>query len=305
MKVGEVLPAGHPTSRAMAFFETRLEELSDGRIDVRLYPSGQIGDANQLIPLCQLGNVEACVVSTAPLAQHAELLNVLGMPFLFRDRDHQYATVDGPVGDRLRRYLKDKRLIAASFFDSGSRNLMTIRGPIRKPEDLKGLKIRVMSSAVLQATVERLGAMPQAMSQGEVYSALQTGVIDGWENNPATCRAFSMYETGCIHFAWTRHVAIPDVLLISRRWYDSLPADLRKAVDQAAEDTKLRQRELWQQADGESIAALKQAGMKFNDVERSVFESRFESFYQEYERRYGREFAELLRMTREQGTESL
>ena len=161
------------------------------------------------------------------------------------------------------------------------------------------MKIRVMASHVLQQTVQQLGAMPQAISQGEVYSALQTGVIDGWENNPATCRSFSMYETGCIHFAWTRHVAIPDLLVISRRWYDSLDADLQRSIDQAAGETKRVQRELWQQEETEAIAALQQAGMQFNDVDRAAFEQQFTTFYPQFEERFGPEFSYLLNQIRE------
>ncbi len=298
MKVGQLLPASHPTSRAMAFFKERLEELTDGRVDVRLYSSGQLGTSDQVIALSRMGNLEACAVSSAPLAQHAELFSVLVMPFVFRDSAHQHAVVDGPVGKELAEHLRSKNLHAAAFFDSGSRNVMTIKGPVETPDDLQGMKIRVMSSNVLQETVACLGAMPQAISQGEVYSALQTGVIDGWENNPATCKAFSMYETGCKYFAWTRHVAIPDVLVISRRWYDSQDADIRDAIDRAAEETKQYQRQLWQKDEEEAIIALKAAGMKFNEVDRSAFLERFDTFYDRCIEKYGPEFERLLTQIR-------
>jgi tripartite ATP-independent transporter DctP family solute receptor len=304
LKVGQVLPASHPTSRAMLHFERRLEELSNGRVDVRLYSSGQLGDADQLIILSQLGNLEACVVSAAPLAQYAELFNVVVMPFLFRDNAHQHAVVDGPVGLELREHLRTRGLHAAAFFDSGSRNVMTIAGPVRTPRDLRGMKIRVMPSNVLQETVACLGAMPQTISQGEVYSALQTGVIDGWENNPATCLAFSMQETGCIHFAWTRHVAIPDLLVFSRRWYDALDAEFRRAVDQAAEETGLYQRRLWREDDRKAILALEGAGMKFNEVDRQAFLARFDAFYDRYARKYGPRFEGLLTAIRQSDKET-
>ena len=304
LKVGQALPASHPTSRAMERFEQRVEELTDGRIDVRLYSSGQLGGTDQLIMLSQMGNLEACVVSAAPLAQYAEHFNVLVMPFIFRDNEHQYAVVDGPVGDELGEHLRDKGLHAAAFFDAGSRNVMTIDGPIRSPEDLGGMKIRVMSTNVLQETVACLGGVPQTISMGEVYSALQTGVIDGWENNPATCNAYSMYETGCTHFAWTRHVSIPDLLVLSRKWYDALDADLRQAVDRAAEETRQHQRRLWQEADEKAIADLRKAGMTFNEVDRPAFLARFGSFYGQSAEKYGPEFERLLTSIREGNEES-
>jgi TRAP-type C4-dicarboxylate transport system substrate-binding protein len=223
---------------------------------------------------------------------------------VFRDSEHQYAVVDGPVGAALGEHLRSKKLHAAAFFDSGSRNVMTMDGPVRAPEDLRGMKIRVMSSSVLQQTVECLGAMPQTISQGEVYGALQTGVIDGWENNPATCLSFSMYETGCKHFAWTRHVAIPDLLVFSRRWYDSLDADIRQAVDQAAEETKRHQRELWQQDDRQAIRALKAAGMEFNEIDQQAFLARFADFYRRSAQKYGPEFERLLARIHPSGEEA-
>jgi tripartite ATP-independent transporter DctP family solute receptor len=304
LKVGQVLPPSHPTSRAMLEFERRVEELTEGRVDVRLYSSGQLGGADQMIMLSQIGNLEACVVSAAPLAQYVETFNVLVMPFVFRDHEHQYTVVDGPVGTELGEHLRGTNLHAAAFFDSGSRNVMTIDGPIRSPEDLRGMKIRVMSSNVLQETVACLGAMPQTISQGEVYSALQTGVIDGWENNPATCLAFSMYETGCNHFAWTRHVAIPDLLVFSRQWYDSLDPDIRQAVNQAAEETKQHQRQLWQQDDKEAILSLETAGMTFNEVDREAFLARFADFYSRSSEKYGPEFERLLIRMRRSGEEA-
>jgi len=301
MKVGQILPADHPTSVAMEFFRKRVEELSDGRIEVRLFPNGQLGGANELIVDCQRGNVEAAVVSAAPLAQHVPELNVLVMPFVFRDGAHQQAVLDGPVGARLRECVASASLQAAAFFDAGSRNIMTRKGPIREPADLSGLKIRVMDSAVLTETVARLGATAVPMSQGEVYSALQTGVIDGWENNPPTCLAFSMHETGCKHFAWTRHVSIPDLLIVNQRWYDGLAEPLQKALDQAAMETRDRQRTLWSAYETQAIDTLKQAGMIFTEVHGDAFAGRFEGFYDAYVQRYGRPFADLLAQIRETG----
>lgn len=294
VKVSWPLPIDHPTSEAMKFFEERVEELSDGRIDVRLFPNSQLGNANESIVGCQNGNIEAAVVSAAPLAQFVDILNVVVMPFVFRDSEHQYAVLDGDVGRILGEQIGKIGVVPLAWFDAGSRNVMTKQGPITRPEDLDGLKIRVMDSAALRDAVNTLGASAQAMSQGEVYSALQTGVIDGWENNPATCLAFSMHETGCKHFAWTRHVAIPDLLIVSRAFYEGLAPDQRDLLRQAALDTGVRQRELWQENEGRSVAALERGGMTFNEVDRDAFLARFEGFYDKYREKYGAIFADLL-----------
>ncbi len=294
MKVGEILPDDHPTSVAMAFFQQRVGELSGGRIEVRLFPNGQLGTANELIVDCQAGNVEAAVVSAAPLAQHVPELNVLIMPFVFRDGSHMHAVLDGPTGAVLSEKVSSSGLHVSAFFDAGSRNIMTRKGPIRTPADLAGLKIRVMDSAALTDAVERLGATAVPMSQGEVYSALQTGVIDGWENNPPTCLTFSMHETGCRHFAWTRHVSIPDLLIVNEKWYDGLSEPLRQALDQAALETRDRQRSLWLEHEVRAIETLKEAGMVFTEVDGDAFAGRFEGFYETYVARYGQSFADLL-----------
>jgi len=294
LKIGYVLPAEHPTARAVEFFKARLASLSNGRIEVRTFPASQLGSATELVVACQNGNVEGAVVSAAPLSQYVEALNVVVMPFVFRDSAHQYAVLDGPVGEALAARIAEVQLVAAAWFDAGTRNVMTRKGPIKTPEDLRGLKIRVMDSNALREAIGRLGAAAIPMSQGEVYSALQTGVIDGWENNPPTCLTFSMYETGCTHFAWTRHVSIPDVLVFSRKWYDALDASLRSAVDRAAVETRDRQRTLWQAYEKKAVARLESEGMTFNEVDGEAFRARFAGFYDAFVEKHGASFKTLL-----------
>jgi tripartite ATP-independent transporter DctP family solute receptor len=294
MKVAQVLPETHPTNMAMRFFKQRAEELAGPGLEVRLYPSGQIGATNSAIDLCRLGNVEAAVVSTAPLASYVTELTALTMPFVFRDSAHQKAVLEGPAAGLINEVLARRGLAAATFFDAGTRNIMTKRGPVRSRDDLAGLKIRVMDSAPLQQAVERLGAAAIPMNQAEVYGALQTGMIDGWENNPTTCLAFSMHETGCIHFSWTRHCAIPDVLLLSKRWLDGIDPAMRDAVLTAAAETGDYQRRLWKLHEDDAIATLQKAGMVFHEVDGETFRSAFDGFHEPYRKRYGPEFSELL-----------
>ena len=296
MKVAQMLPDTHPTNIAMEFFKRRAEELAGPGLEVRLYPSGQIGSTNTAIDLCRLGNVEAAVVSTAPLSSYVPELTALTMPFVFRDSEHQAAVLGGPAAGIIGRVLAREGLAAGTFFDAGSRNLMTKRGPVRGRADLAGLKIRVMDSAPLQQAVERLGAAAIPMNQAEVYGALQTGMIDGWENNPATCLAFSMHETGCIHFSWTRHVAIPDVLLLSKRWLDGIEPAMRAAILRAAAETGDYQRRLWREKEAEAIRALGEKGMRFHEVDDGVFRAAFDGFYEPYRERYGPLFAEILEL---------
>ena len=134
------------------------------------------------------------------------------------------------------------------------------------------------------------------MNMAEVYGALQTGMIDGWENNPATCIAFSMYETGCIHFSWTRHVAIPDILILSKRWLEGIEPAMRDAILEAAAETNAHQRELWKKMEAEAIEALEQRGMEFHEVDAESFRAVFDRFYEPYHAQYGPVFSEILEL---------
>ncbi len=298
VKVGWVLPAEHPSSKALEFFEARAEELSEGELDVRLFANGVLGNATECAESLRAGNLEMSVISAAPLSQFVVELNVLTMPFLFRDPEHRYAVVDSEIGASLGTKLEAAGLACLGFFDAGSRNVMTKSGPVESPADLTGKKIRVMTSKLMVDTLNAMGASAQSMGQGEVYSALQTGVLDGWENNPPTALTFRMYETGCTHFAWTRHLAVPDVVVIGRDFRDSLSPRSLRAVEQAMAETVAKQRELWREGEAAAIEALESAGMTFNEVDRDAFAARVESLYEEYYDKYGEEFERLCREIR-------
>jgi len=282
----------------MEFFEERAEELAGGELDVKLFPNGVLGNATECVESLRTGNLEMSVVSAAPLSQFAVELNALTMPFLFRDSDHQYAVVDGEIGQTLGASLEETGVGCLGFFDAGSRNVMTKTGPIEGPDDLVGMKIRVMTSKLMMDTLNAMGASAQAMGQGEVYSALQTGVLDGWENNPPTALTFKMHETGCTYFAWTRHLAVPDLVVVDQDFLDSLSENARQAIEQAVTETIARQRELWRQGEQDAILALEEAGMTFHPVDREVFAARVEPLYEEYYEKYGEEFERLCREIR-------
>jgi len=293
LRLASVLPAEHPTSQAMEFFKNRLGEISNGKIEVQLFLNSQLGNATETIEFCQAGNIEMTGASVAPLTQFVPELNALSMPFIFRNSRHAYRVVDGPVGKLFAEKLRTINLHTVCFFDAESRNIMTKKGPITRPKDLRGMKIRVMSAPLMIDTVNALGASAIPMSQGEVYTALQTGVLDGWENNPPTTLTFKMYETGCIYYARTEHLMVPDLVLINKKLYDSLNEQMRGYINQAARETTEKQRELWTKGVKEAEDKLEKAGMKFNDVEKELFSKRVEKIYEEYYKKYGDEFKRI------------
>lgn len=293
IKIASVLPAEHPSSRALDFFKNRIEELSTGNAEVQLFLNSQLGSAEESIQNCQGGNIEVTFASVAPISQFVPEFNALAMPFIFRDKPHEFAVVDGEIGKKLSQKLETIGLRNLCYFDAGSRNIMTKKGSIQKPEDLKGMKIRVMTSKLMVDSINSLGASAVAMSQGEVYGALQTGVLDGWENNPPTALSFKMYETGCIYYAWTRHLAVPDLLLINSQFYNNLSQEMKGHIDQAAQETVVKQRELWKEKEQAAVEELKGKGMKFNEVNIADFASKVGPVYDEAFAKYGKEFEEI------------
>ena len=293
IKVAWVLPDTHPTSEALKFFKERLEKESNGEINVLLFSNGILGDATGCIESMKSGNIEMTAISAAPLSQFSKEFNVLTMPFLFRDKAHEYSVVDGKIGSSLANTLTQVDLQGLGYFDAGSRNIMTKKGPITKPEDLKGLKIRVMSSKLMIDSLNALGASAVAMGQGEVYSALQTGVLDGWENNPPTALTFKMFETGCTQYAWTRHLAVPDVLVISKPFLDKLSENHKQLILKIAKETVVEQRKRWQKGEQAAIQQLTEAGMVFNEVDHDAFAQCVEPLYKDYYKKNGKWFKEL------------
>lgn len=281
LKVASVLPAEHPSSKALEFFQQRVKELSNGAMEVQLFLNSQLGNNEETLDSCRIGNTAMIYSSITPLATYNEVLHALSMPFLFRDAKHQHAVADGPVGGEIKAEIAKTGLVCLAFFDAGSRSLMTKKGPIRTPDDVKGLKIRVMPSPVMMATINAFGASAIGMNQGEVYSALQTGVLDGWENNLSTTLSFRMYETGCKYLAWTRHLAIPDLLLINKAWYEGLTAEQRGVIDQAAKETQAKQRELWAADETAALETCKKAGMEFNEPDAAAFRATTTAIYED------------------------
>lgn len=300
IRVAWVLPEGHPSSRAMKYFKSEVEKESGGTIEVRLFANGVLGNATACIESLSSGNIEMGVFSAAPLSQFVEEFNVLCMPFLFRDKMHEYNVIDGKTGLQLSGNLQKIGLKGLGYFDAGFRNVMTKKGPVSRPEDLEGQRIRVMSSRLMTDTVNALGASAIVMGQGEVYSALQTGVLDGWENNPATALTFRMHETGCRYFTWTRHLAVPDVVVINASFFGKLDNKQQRMILEAASKTVARQRVLWQEAESKAVDELKKAGMVFNEPEHELFENRVGELYARNYRKYGDGFKDICESIRGQ-----
>ena len=282
-KLASVLPESHPVHKALVMFADKVKEKTNGEAVITVFPAGQLGQEKDYIEGAKLGSIEFTKVSAAPLGQFAKSLQVLSLPFIWKDADHQHKVLDGAIGERLMKDLEPNGFKGLAFFDAGFRSVTTSKGAVKKPDDLKGLKIRVMQSEPLIESINAFGATAVPMGQSEVYVALQQKVIDGWENNEPTVISFNMQEVAK-YYSYTRHVSIPDILIMSKQVFDAVPPEIQKAILEAAKETIPEQRKIWADYVEQAKTQLKEKGMEFNEVDNiQDFQAKAQPVYKKYE----------------------
>ena len=282
LKLGHSLDTSHPVHQGMEFMKKRLEELSGGMVTIDIYPSSVLGSEVQCIEQLQNGSLAMTKTSAASIENFVPEMAVFGLPYLFRDADHYWAVLKSNVGKELLQKGNTKFLLGLCYYDSGSRNFYTKDRPIRTPDDLKGLKIRVMNSRTAMDMVESLGASPTPIAWGELYTALAQGTVDGAENNPPSFTTNKHYEV-CKHFSQDAHTRVPDMLLISTRIWDKLEPQLQGWLQQAADESSDYQRELWQKKTAESLEQAKAEGVTVYEVDQSLFAKKVQPMYEALE----------------------
>jgi len=254
----------------MEFMKERLEELSGGKASIDIYPSSVLGSEIQCIEQLQNGSLAMTKTSAAAMENFIPAMAVYGLPYVFRDSDHYWAVLNGEVGQSLLRKGESKFLRGLCYYDSGSRNFYTKDTPIKTPDDLKGLKIRVMNSKTAIDMVKAMGGSPTPIAWGELYSALAQGTVDGAENNPPSFTSNKHYEI-CKHFSLDGHTRIPDMLLMSSRVWEKLDPQVQAWVQQAATESVAFQRKLWQEKTLEALEQAKAEGVTVYEVDTAAF----------------------------------
>lgn len=282
LKLGHSLDTSHPVHQGMEFMKKRLEELSGGMVTIDIYPSSVLGSEVQCIEQLQNGSLAMTKTSAASIENFVPEMAVFGLPYLFRDADHYWAVLKSNVGKELLQKGNTKFLLGLCYYDSGSRNFYTKDRPIRTPDDLKGLKIRVMNSRTAMDMVESLGASPTPIAWGELYTALAQGTVDGAENNPPSFTTNKHYEV-CKHFSQDAHTRVPDMLLISTKIWDKLDPQVQGWLQQAADESSDYQRELWQKKTAESLEQAKAEGVTVYEVDQSLFAKKVQPMYEALE----------------------
>ncbi|MHC4998442.1 MAG: TRAP transporter substrate-binding protein [Planctomycetota bacterium] len=282
LKLGHSLDTSHPVHQGMEFMKQRLEELSGGKVTIDIYPSSVLGSEVQCIEQLQNGSLAMTKTSAASIENFVPPMAVFGLPYLFRDADHYWAVLKSDVGKELLQKGNSKSLLGLCYYDSGSRNFYTKDRPIRTPDDLNGLKIRVMNSRTAMDMVSVLGASPTPIAWGELYTALAQGTVDGAENNPPSFTTNKHYEV-CKHFSKDAHTRIPDMLLISTKIWNKLDLQVKEWVQQAADESSDHQRELWRKKTIESLEQAKAEGVTVYDVDQKLFAEKVQSMYEAIE----------------------
>ena len=272
LKSHDTHPAGYPTVAAVESMGKKLDAATQGRIKVQMFPGAVLGQEKEAVEQVQLGAIQMARISLGVIGPVVPEVDVFNMPFVFRDIKHMRAVIDGPVGDELLAKVtaSPARLVGLGWMDGGARSLYT-KKPVRTPADLKGQKVRMMGNPLFVDTMNAMGGNGIAMAYGEVFTSLQTGVIDGAENNPPSYFTANHYTTPAKYYSQTNHLIIPEILVMSKVTWDKLtPAD-QALVKKLAREAQMEQRGLWDKSVEEYSAKLKAAGVEFIAIDNKPF----------------------------------
>jgi tripartite ATP-independent transporter DctP family solute receptor len=281
IKLAHTLDRSHSVHMGMEYMAQRLEEKSGGKMRIEIYPSQQLGSERECVELLQIGSLGMTKVSAAVMESFAPNFKVFGMPYLFSGKEHQHMILESEIGKKLLREGEKFWLRGLCYYESGSRSFYTKTRPIRTPDDLKGLKIRVMPSQTSINMIRTLGGSATPISFGELYTALQQGVVDGAENNPPSFYLSRHYEV-CKYYSLDEHTSIPDVLLISTIVWNSLTEQEQQWLQEAADESVPKQYEYWDISEREALEAVKAAGVEVIYPDKSLFMDKVSEIYEDY-----------------------
>jgi tripartite ATP-independent transporter DctP family solute receptor len=270
LKLAHVLDPSHSVHQGMVYMAERLDEYSGGTMRIDIYPSGQLGAERELVELVQIGSLAMTKVSAAPLEAFVPAMQVFSIPYVFRDRDHLFKALDSEVGRELLDSLEVARLKGMGYYDSGSRSFYMVDTPVEEPADIGGKKIRVMKSQTAVKMIAAMGGSATPIAWGELYTALQQGVVDGAENNPPSFYLSGHYEVSK-YYALNEHTSVPDMLLMSMHVWDSLSEQQQAWLQKAVDDSVAHQRELWRISTEEALAAVRKAGVTVTYPDKAPF----------------------------------
>lgn len=281
--LAHTLPVSHPVHQGMVVFAEEVSRLSDGKLGVKIFPDGQLGTEREVLELLQIGSIAMTKVSAAAMANFAPEYKVMGVPYLFRDKEHLFNVLEGEIGESILEVGSEYLLRGLCFYDAGSRSFYTKDKPIEKPEDLQGLKIRVMNHQMSVDMVNAMGGAATPMAYGELYTALQQGVVDGAENNPPSFVTSGHYEV-CKYYTLDEHSSIPDVLVIGTKYWEGLSKQEQDWLKEAAQASARAQKNFWRKNVEECLVKLKEADVQIIYPDKALFSEKSKSVLLEFQK---------------------
>ncbi len=264
------LSVTHPVHKGVLEMQRALDKISGGKLQIKIFPDGQLGSEREVLELLQIGSIAMTKVSAAAMSNFAPEYKVFGVPYLFRDRDHFFAVLEGGIGNQILEGGSDYLLRGLCYYDAGARSFYTTKKLVETPADLHGMKIRVMGDQNSVNMIGALGGSATPMAYSELYTALQQGVVDGAENNIPSFVISNHYEISQ-YYTVDEHSRIPDVVVIGTRFWDNLSDEERIWVKQAADIGAAKQKVFWDESVKENIEILKKANVTIYYPDKSIF----------------------------------
>ena len=274
--------AGYPNTVAMDKFAELLKEKSGGKMTVKMYHSGTLGSQPDAIEQLRIGGIEIGNFNLGPLGPIVPEANVVSLPFIFKDVDHMWRVLDGKAGDIINEGMTKFGIVPLAWYDAGARSFYNSKKPIMKPEDVTGMKVRVMNNDLYSGMIAALGGNPSPMAFAEVYQSLKTGVVDGAENNWPSYESTGHYEVAQF-YSMSQHLIIPETLCVNAKVWQGLSPEDQKILKEAAVESAMLQRKLWKEREKASEEKVLAGGVQFNEIpDKSGFQAAMKPVYEKF-----------------------
>lgn len=274
--------AGYPNTVAMDKFAELLKEKSGGKMTVKMYHSGTLGSQPDAIEQLRIGGIEIGNFNLGPLGPIVPEANVVSLPFIFKDVDHMWRVLDGKAGDIINEGMTKFGIVPLAWYDAGARSFYNSKKPIMKPEDVSGMKVRVMNNDLYSGMISALGGNPSPMAFAEVYQSLKTGVVDGAENNWPSYESTGHFEVAQF-YSMSQHLIIPETLCVNAKVWQGLSPEDQKILKEAAVESAMLQRKLWKEREKASEKKVLAGGVQFNEIpDKSGFQAAMKPVYEKF-----------------------
>ena len=271
-KVADVQPDDYPNVVAFQNMGKKLAAATNGRLSMQVFPNGVLGGEKEMVEQAQVGALHIARTSLGVFGPLVPDVNVFNMPFVFRDEAHMRKVIDGPIGDEILDKITNSSIgvVGIGWMDSGTRNLFNSKKPVKTPDDLKGMKIRMMGNPLFIDTMAAMGGNGISMSHNEVFNALQTGVVDGAENNEPTYYS-NNFHTQAKYYSQTGHLIIPEVFVFSKVAWNKLSKEDQALIRKLSREVQMEQRALWDVKVVDSRTKMVQDGVIVNEADKKAF----------------------------------